>query len=45
MKFGFAGCLIPVILEHNTPNNSIFILWAYEDLEFVGLFPRITRHS
>jgi hypothetical protein len=27
-KFGFAECGLPVILEHNTPNNSLGLLWA-----------------
>lgn len=27
-KFGFAACGLPLILEHNTPNNSIGLLWA-----------------
>jgi hypothetical protein len=25
---GFAGCALPVVLDHNTPNNSIALLWA-----------------
>ncbi len=45
LKLGFAECAIPVILNHNTPNNSIFILWSYDYLKFKGLFPRITRHG
>lgn len=28
MKLGYADCALPVILEHNTPNNSIPLLWA-----------------
>ncbi|WP_421505392.1 phosphoribosyltransferase-like protein [Brucella pseudogrignonensis] len=28
MKFGYADCAIPLVLEHNTPNNSLSILWA-----------------
>jgi hypothetical protein len=28
MKRGYADCTLPVILEHNTPNNSVSILWA-----------------
>lgn len=27
-KFGYAECGLPVILEHNTPNNSLSLLWA-----------------
>jgi hypothetical protein len=25
---GFSGCALPLILEHNTPNNSVALLWA-----------------
>ena len=25
---GFADCALPVVLEHNTPNNSVALLWA-----------------
>jgi hypothetical protein len=28
MKYGYANCALPLVLEHNTPNNSIPILWA-----------------
>lgn len=42
-RYGFAHCGLPVVLSHNTPNNSIALLWA--DTELVrGLFPRVTRH-
>ena len=44
---GFDECALPLILHHNTPNNSLPILWWYPDLstlKFRGLFPRITRH-
>jgi len=27
-KLGFGQCALPLILEHNTPNNSIALLWA-----------------
>lgn len=43
-SFGFAGCALPVILAHNTPNNSIFLLWGPEQCEPHGLFPRVSRH-
>lgn len=43
-RFGFADGRLPVVLGHNTPNNSIFLLWA-EDMQSVrGLFPRVSRH-
>lgn len=28
MKYGYANCALPLVLEHNTPNNAIPILWA-----------------
>lgn len=27
-KFGYAECGLPLILDHNTPNNSLSLLWA-----------------
>ncbi|MEX1183988.1 MAG: hypothetical protein WEF86_12215 [Gemmatimonadota bacterium] len=27
-ELGFAGCALPLVLEHNTPNNSVALLWA-----------------
>lgn len=44
-NLGFAGCALPVVLAHNTPNNSVYILWGPETFDFVGLFPRISRHK
>lgn len=42
---GFDECALPLVLHHNSPNNSLPILWWYpESEEFRGLFPRITRH-
>lgn len=28
VKLGFGHCALPLVLEHNTPNNSIPLLWA-----------------
>lgn len=44
---GFNECALPIILHHNTPNNSLPILWFPEDSknDCVGLFPRVTRHK
>lgn len=28
LGLGYAGCALPVVLEHNTPNNSLALLWA-----------------
>ena len=47
MKRGFAGCALPLVLSHNCPNNSVYLLCA-EDQEpgdRRGLFPRRTRHK
>jgi hypothetical protein len=43
---GYADCSLPLVLSHNTPNNSIYLLWS--DLEkprTQGLFPRVSRHK
>ncbi len=44
VKFGYAACGLPVVLTHNTPNNSIYPLWATSS-KLRGLFPRISRHK
>lgn len=44
-KYGFAACGLPLVLHHNTPNNSVALLWSYEDRSVRGLFPRIRRHK
>ncbi len=45
VKCGFAGCALPIVLSHNTPNNSMFLLWANpDDVQIRGLFPRVSRH-
>jgi hypothetical protein len=28
MQLGYADCALPIVLDHNTPNNSIPLLWA-----------------
>jgi len=43
-RFGFANCSLPLVLSHNTPNNSIYALWGPEEYQFFGLFPRVSRH-
>jgi hypothetical protein len=42
---GFDENALPLILAHNTPNNSLPILWFDSTLEVVGLFPRVRRHK
>lgn len=43
LRYGFAGCGLPVILSHNTPNNSLGLLWMRTTI-VRPLFPRISRH-
>lgn len=42
---GFNECSIPLVLYHNTPNNSFPILWNDNPPDYKALFPRITRHK
>ena len=50
--FGYSDCGLPLVLEHNTPNNSIALLWAdstgskfTEQHKMKPLFARRKRHS
>lgn len=43
VKLGFAGVALPLVLAHNTPNNSLFLLWSFSE-DVLGLFPRVSRH-
>ena len=31
LGLGYGGCALPLVLEHNTPNNSVALLWAETD--------------
>ena len=44
-RLGYADCRLPVVLAHNTPNNSIFLLRGEYAHTFTGLFPRVSRHK
>lgn len=44
LKFGFAAGGLPLVLHHNTPNNSIFLLWVEDSDSVRPLFPRVSRH-
>ncbi len=44
-RLGFADCALPVALFHNTPNNSVYLLWGPEQFNYPGLFPRVARHK
>lgn len=41
-KYGFAQCGLPLVLSHNTPNNTIPIIWA-KTPKLQPLFPRVSR--
>ena len=49
MIFWYANCTLPVVLEHNTPNNSIPLLWAEtsgtQGRAMRPLFRRRDRHG
>lgn len=44
--YGYGGCGLPLVMHHNTPNNSLFVLWkeGNESHSFTPLFPRFERH-
>jgi hypothetical protein len=44
LKYGFANGALPLVLSHNTPNNSLGLLWA-DGSKMRALFPRVTRHK
>lgn len=47
--YGYKQCGLPLVLEHNTPNNSIALLWAESKSDATPrmkpLFARRKRHS
>ena len=48
--FGYANCGMPVVIEHNTPNNSLPLIWAETSENndnhcMKPLFRRRERHS
>ncbi len=50
LGLGYGGCALPLVLEHNTPNNSVAILWAETEggeatPAMRPLFRRRQRHS
>lgn len=44
VRLGFADGRLPVVLSHNTPNNSLYLVWAEPWHDVRGLFPRVSRH-
>lgn len=50
MRLGYGQCALPLILEHNTPNNALSLLWADTEGKAGShpmrpLFRRRQRHS
>jgi hypothetical protein len=50
VRLGFGQCALPLVLEHNTPNNSIPLIWADIDPrdgepQMRPLFRRRQRHT
>lgn len=51
LGMGYAGCALPLVLDHNTPNNSVALLWARSGGKggqvhaMRPLFYRRSRHS
>ena len=44
MQLGYNDGRLPIVLSHNTPNNSVYLLWAEDVHRVLGLFPRVSRH-
>jgi len=46
IKYGFGECGLSIVLHHNAPNNSLFVLWkeGTDAVPFRPLFPRFERH-
>ena len=43
--YGFGDCSLPLVLYHNTPNNSLPVLWYSWEDAVNALFLRLTRHK
>ena len=43
-RYGYGNCGLPIVLYHNSPNNSVALIMSYGDRKFRGLFPRVQRH-
>ncbi|WP_408891632.1 hypothetical protein ACJ2CR_19415 [Myxococcus faecalis] len=44
VPFGYKAGGLPLVIHHNTPNNSVFVLWAEDSNTIQPLFPRVSRH-
>ena len=49
MCYGYGGCALPLVLEHNTPNNSVPLIWSETgpatNPRMRPLFQRRDRHG
>jgi len=50
IRYGYADCALPIVMDHNTPNNSLSLLWAEtqggEGVHAMrSLFNRRSRHG
>jgi hypothetical protein len=49
VRLGYKGCALPLVLEHNTPNNTVALFWAdtagTQGHRMRPLFRRRTRHQ
>lgn len=43
VMYGYDSCALPLVLHHNTPNNSFYFLWARKWGD--ALFARYERHG
>lgn len=39
IDLGYGGCALPLVLEHNTPNNSVALLWAESESSTLPVLP------
>jgi hypothetical protein len=46
IKYGYGACGLPLVLHHNTPNNSVYLLWKEGNAAApaIPLFRRFERH-
>ena len=50
LVLGYAGCGLFLVLNHNCPNNSVYLLWGQTEntngkAGLKALFPRVARHE
>ena len=51
LGLGYGGCALPLVLEHNTPNNAVALLWAeteggnHDDVHAPAMRPLFRRRQ